>query len=1133
MSKDETEDEPKKKKNVGEKAVKWMQTHQKMGLVVAAVIGLIIYVLFRFKSNNTDIDQMGRRPKPSLVNSLTEDIDSTVFDPSKPNALKIIGSIFTLTTLMEEIFEEGLERLIRKLHSLLQPGGKIAELPGVTTVLKMTYKTLKAAPKTIYTLLTAPAAAAAGVSATLSSVSMSLAGAGFRLYVQTGALVHSFFTTSLASKLTVQNMKFLLGASLGPLMWAVQLISTAGMILDFYDPNKENDRIDFSDINERATNIETRQAYLARLNGHAWPPIAPIQRLFPEEHDQAMEDVFEIYKNKLIDHTLNHPEDDDAMTTFALQTALNIPDKTVNEALASDPDARRSVGSNTNEIKDKFMATINEMMQKSPEFKDSLFYSSLVRHITENGTRDFKNAKAAPFWYFALSIPTAFYTGALDTSDIPPMKRGITYNNLTVMDIKVTEERVKYGETFIDIYRAKSPYFEERVRAYLIKQGDVKEDDLSEVAVPNMPEIASISQNGTAIYRRYEKTKFEDNMIFQLFSNIGTDEVKEVGPKMYDHEKKFGFRDEPASKYDGRAQNNAHSRWLAMCCFQQFLLELAQHPGVLIDTKSAAGKGGSIERVRGVFRWKGKLYKAFAPRPWHEPRFISADLRFSRSEDGSNSTSVFLNEAAAFRWNEVFEHQRVAGSVLTDLRGVPADEAPYIPVAVWTDDYPDVQTPLDTAPTPPQTRLIDNLKNVVDVEKTNGRIVFTRPAEVRIARVVKKSDFDALLNAARANGIDEATISKNMLQIFGLDDEEKASRTSIVVAISFDAASSSVFLQQSIDGEAYVICNRNFHGQNTWVKKSDKLFQSANDVKDWPDMSEARERAMQNKDFKKRMRNIKRTDFFVNANLSSKTLGGVFDVEVEVKDSVTEKVWAHVAGPPHDRGRFVHTLQPGEDQALTVDIYKLNDVLNKDTQRRETVYFVNHDGGLDSTALPDQIRRKLSEKRMLFLPVEEAYLYATKGMQNDDSMMRGSSKDGELARKCGIFENYNVSNKSGVPHAMLEKKESSAGCAKLSTPISFADYYDRDAFSNDYIRLAFTTFHNGRVVVLSNEKSKANIFCRAFKGGAVYKTIKSAGRDARGNLVEYGRCQVPWYQAMWEFLLGSTITKAIGRSLPI
>ena len=1114
---------------------------REFSIILGGISIAIIYILIRrriLSAQQQDNNNLLRRrstsdgakskpAEPKDVNDMVDEVAGHVFDPQKPNAWQIISSIFTTQMVIEEIMEAGLEKLIQKLHKRLT-GKAIKEMPGVTTVLKLTYRTMKAAPKAFYTLFAKPSAAIAGAGVRLSKMGATLAGAGLRLYAQTAAMVTKLFTTSLVTKLAAMKVRLMLGAALGPIMWAIQIVSTAGMIVDFYDPHKENDRLDFEDINERAAFSEMRNAFLTRLNGQAWPPIASIQRLFPEEHEQAMQAVLEVYKNKAIDFVLHNPERDDGLTAFVLQLALGIPDKAINEALASNSAATRSMGaSNTEELRERFFATIAEMMEKSPEFKDSVFYSSLVRKITENGVRDQENARRAPFWYFAMSIPTSFYTGTLDVDDIPPMKRGITYNSLTVMDVRVTSEKEQFGKKFIDIFRAKSPYFEERVRAYRVEASDIHEPDLAEAAIPKMPDIGAIAAEGTATYRRYERTKFEDNMIFQLLSNIGTDEAKAVGPKMHDHEKKFGFRDEPASKLYGRARGGAHSRWLAMCCFQQFLLELAQHPGVLMETKTATGDFDTVERVRGVFQWKDKYYRAFPPRPWHEPRFVEADIRFSRSE--GNTTAVYLTEAACFRWNEVFEHQQVAGTVLSDLRGVPADETPNVPVAVWSDTYSDVDMDARNGrtPTPPQTRLLSSMSRVVDMYKRNGRVVFVRRAESLIVRVIKHSDFTAIVAAAKANGMSESDISRDFGRIFGTPDDVVLGN--LAVKEGFDPTSAEVLLKIDVGGEAYVICNRNYAGQNTWRRRTSKVFERAGDVKAWPNMREARKDAMDDKDFKRRMRNVKSAVFFSNAKLSGKMVGGIFDVEVEVVASVTEKVWAHPRGKPEDV-ESVAELRLGEPAELGVHTYAVK-VKNKDKNDKEEVcYFVNHDGSLDNQWAPVEVRRKLAGKRMLFLPVQQAYLYGTKGMENDDTMMRGTSKDDELAKKCGIYENYIVTNKSGVPHAMLEKTESKFRCDRISGPaISLADVYDRDAFDGSYIRLAFSTFHDGRVVIVSKYRDKADTFCRAYMGER-YRKIEDAGRNAHDDAIEYGRCKPPVYQKNWEFVLGSTITKALERT---
>ena len=174
---------------------------------------------------------------------------------------------------------------------------------------------------------------------------------------------------------------------------------------------------------------------------------------------------------------------------------------------------------------------------------------------------------------------------------------------------------------------------------------------------------------------------------------------------------------------------------------------------------------------------------------------------------------------------------------------------------------------------------------------------------------------------------------------------------------------------------------------------------------------------------------------------------------------------------------------------------------------------------------------------MLFLPATDAYLFATYGMKNDDTMCRALAKDDDLAAECGIFENYVVINNSGVPHAEMTRHErgGGGGCDRLrgGIKVSFADLYAEEAVNEKYLRNTFKTFFRGKIYILADDdaKKRADAFCKAYKGEE-YKVVKNSQlRNGRGDLLELGRCHIPPKQAVWEFLLGQTVTKRIARDI--
>ena len=1179
-------------------ASKPMKLNKKLALVAGSIILLIIaYVAYK---KYTDRDPSKPTPTSAsdvpeatlgLVDNALETMPTSDIDAKGFNPLQILAeALFTLEALREEIMEEALERLIRRIsESVGKPIGN-SPIPSVYAVLKFVAKVLSAgavltAKGFVNVFLAAkPSALPGAVSALIhpvSSVSSATrlirrgigkgvgkgmgairsAASAFaaniddlirtaRIAARAAAATVSILLSTSASlglkkAIAMIAAKFLIGMSMGPIMWAIQAVTTACMLVDLWDPNMENERDDFASLNEKSTVVMCQFALSTRMTGRAWPPVASLQQFFPEEYEQATDEVLTFYVRQMMEYALNNPEEDEQLTVTAVGMAMNIPDYVVDEAIAEEADALESMAgaADADTRQAKVINTASEMMAKSPELRDAILHSSLVRLLTENGNRDFENAKRAPFWFFALSIPSSFYSGALDINTLEAQrKRGLSYSNLTVFDIKVTSEATAWGRTYIDIYRAKSPYFEERVRAYRVDEATVLED-VGDSLIPEMPDIDHIAANSTAEYKRFEEAKFEDNVIFGLFKNMGEKAVP-IGAKVNKHELKFGFRDDdnPASDKTGRAAGKAHSRWLAMACFQQFLLQLAQHPGVLMDlgASAAAGPEGRIRRVRGVFFWKKKLYRAFPPRPWHEPRFVSLDLSVSRA-GGSAVEAVYANEAAAFRWNECFEHQLVAGTVLADLRGISADKAPYAPVAVFDDYCVDVSMtdianlPDDIHPTPLKTRLIENTASFSRCVHEDGRVIFLRPSKSRVVRVIRKSEYDLIRQKCKLiEGVTQSKLDADFKKILGMEAAMSMEIFDIreVASAPDDAALFRVLLGD----DEFLMCNVNGTGQNEWLRKEARVIDAFDDVTEWPTIDDK----TPNKDFTKKLRNMSGS-FFKDGKIDGETILGIFDLELLVRDTVVEQKWTMRIDKPPDT--TVPVLRLGSSQELLVKVYGIEaDSIEKDRSGKSVVqkvlsYFCNWDNNINPNWLPKASSVQLAGKRTLFLPATEAYLFATYGMKNDDTLCRAKAKDSDLAEECGIYENYVVINSSGVPHTEMTRfeKGSGGGCDRIKGgyKVSFADLYAEEAVNEKYLRNTFKTFFRGKLYILAEEEAKkrANAFCLAWKGEN-YKTIQGSQIvNGRGDLLELGRCVVPVKQAIWEFLLGQTVTKMIARSL--
>lgn len=1044
-------------------------------------------------------------------------IQTSTFDSSEgPDIGEMLADMLTLQLAREIVLEQVLETFFKKLRKGLLGNvklGKGLSMTGATLKLaKLSFAFAKARPALA---LAAPVVGVAkGTAASARSIvsgAKVLAKAVVAVKVSRGI----FAAASMAVRLSV-------GAAMGPIGWAVQLVSMAGMLIDFWDPNRENSRLDFGAYNDRAEFFQLRSAFLTKLCGHAFPPIAQIQRVFPEEFYYAQQDVFQIFHSKAVEYILNNTEDDE-LTLYVVSLALNIPGKVIDKVLLEKNGEGASTAKNVSDLKAKMVRLVAKLMLSAPELRDAALHGALVRRVTEAGNRDFKNAKAAPFWYFALSIPTSFYTGALNTEDIPALKRGIKYKNFTIDDIKITKERQKWGRKYIDIIRAKSPYFEERVRAYLVDTDDVAEV-IEQAFLPNMPDIADIAKNGKATYRRLEKQKFEDNMISKMIAEA---KGKDTGDGYYDHEMEFGFRDQDDSDKFARAYDGAHSKWLSICCFQQFLLQLAEHPGVEM-------KNGEL--LRGVFKWREKIYRAFPPRPFHEPRFLGLDLRQSKATDGTKA--VFLTEAFTHRWNEVNEGLWNAGSVVAEYRGIPGDQIPNFPVAVWTDKYLDVADDwgADDNPTPLKTRVVESTRGFSDVYHQDGRIVFLRPAKTRIVRVCRKEDFDKVLEEGENN--DTRVRDRNVAEAFGLADE-----TGLRVGVSvldfskLDAASSSqknvAYYSFTQDEKEYVFSNRN-SGQNTWVGKDLPVFSKASHVKKWPDLEKELRTSSPKKEFDSTVRNMDATRFRSTKN----DFLGFVDVEIDVAESgLDEKVWVPAIGPPLDQ-RPVDTISAGEDRDLQVRIYHVRCRSAKERKsEKQDFFFLNHDGAISPRWNPSPVKKKLSSKRALFLPIHEVYCYSKYSMLDDDTMMRGVSTDEQLAKKCGFHENYVTLTSSGVPHVMLEKQEQINKCRDVRPPISFSDFFDETRIGatreerEKYIISGFKTLDRNQVVIVSSQREKAKKICSFFKAGEIYTVVGKPFMGEKGEMVELGGCQPNPLVVFFEFILGATMTKMIVRGV--
>ena len=861
--------------------------------------------------------------------------------------------------------------------------------------------------------------------------------------------------------------------------------------------------------NDEVDYVEARASVLAQINAQPWPPVASVQRFFPEEFEQAMYDVYGLFQERAVDHILEYPDQDISLFAFVQKMMYGLPKRVYEEEVLKKIEG---VTDTLEEQEIKFGALVMKMMEKAPHMREVAKYNALIRRITENCNRDFENAKAAPFWYFAMSIPTAYYTGTSNVEDIPVAKRGINYSNLTIHDIKVSEVREEFGKKFIDIYRAKIPYKEERVRAYEIKESDIQ-DELEDALIPEMPDIAAIAENGTAEYKRYLKKGFMDNMIIQAV-------MKKFGAPTEQVEKAFGFRDQPADKYGGRARNNAHSNWLAMCCFQQFLIQLATHTGVKVDlgAEGALYNGDRLSNIYGVFKWKDKYYRAFQPKPWHEPRFVSLDLAYIDTQEGG----VHLNEAAAHRWNEVYEHLRTAGTVIAQYRGIPVDRQPSMPVAIWSKHYPITNyVPGSNGATPLATRVIKNFNNVNDIYKKNGRIHFRRTVESRLVKMMSLDDF----NRINSNFVDK---QQGWAYAFENDDIDP-------VPVAYESASNTLdenkMYRLKLDsGLEVVFYNGNTTGINPWLKKAYPILKNKNDVKSFPTINKVKDYI--GTDLQHHIRSKP------GGTLLQRDDEGAFDAEIFV-DGHEELVWVNEVGKPNPNnysspGGIPHAIpeiNKDYENELAVRIYavdvRVDDNKSDDYGKMLKVYFVNHDGTIDPNWNPPRpAASQLGKPRMMLFPINRIYQWCTKGMENDDSLALHSKighawdamyDDNDYADKKGIYEQYRVQTMSGVPHAEMDNGE-----------ITFNDYYEEERYGENYVVHAWQTFdHDTRRCYIKN-KDSADRYCKKYKGEWFRQTGSKI--DPRDKQEMYlGKCYLKTWTLMFTFIVGENIIRMINR----
>lgn len=581
----------------------------------------------------------------------------------------------------------------------------------------------------------------------------------------------------LAAKLSATLVKSVSKVLGGPIGVVVFLFDMSVLFVDMIDISGESRRLSPSDIAERSRGAEAFDYLHTTLRGGDWPPELPVELFFGEELVAAFDDTVSAFFSRMVADVLNQPSREPREATFARLLMERIAWGATDDEFA---ELCTELGGAFDPASfDAELATrVQSAMTRDAAFRDRLLYSFFRQRVRQTIKRDWALALAAPFWYFALSIPASFSAGLVD--EVPsrsPGGRGLPYTNATVDDIRISSERSQNGERFIEIYRAKLPYFEERVRAYRVEEADLAGAVLADL--PEMPDMDAVR------LRTVEHIRYSANIAFW-----------ERPHETIEHEQ-FGHRGE------------AHARWLALTVFQYFLIELSKHPGVCVRTATGcAEKAGCGARTRdecapggvwrrGVFRFRRggttRYYAAPVPRPWHEERFVDLDVQRS----SAHKLGLHVTAAAVDRWNEVHANIFSAGSAIADLLDLEQFAAPR--VAVWSRSYPVFDLggayPLDAT-------VLGNSSQLRRFELRDGRVYLFLHGLTRRVPALRLADAAQAQAVASCLGLEQPVPSGRTVRVDGED------------ASALDASS---LHRIEVGGEVFLFSNANLVAMNAWL----------------------------------------------------------------------------------------------------------------------------------------------------------------------------------------------------------------------------------------------------------------------------------------------------------------------------
>jgi len=723
--------------------------------------------------------------------------------------------------------------------------------------------------------------------------------------------------------------------SWGPVGWAAMAIDVTIGLIDLWDPGMHNEKEGLTEFRTARRLPEAQEQLVYELNGMVWPEIIPLSLLFGAEVERARSDTMSQITNDYVESALERfrrQSSADAESNNALLICL---DTEVSAEGEGPTEAERDAAY------ERFDADVTAYEAQLGARPDHLFHTFLLRNIRSANDEAADLRARAPFWYFAMCMPASYTPTASGGDKIAPDAKGPEYTHATAGDIRVAAERSQHGETFIEIVRAKVPHREERVRAYRLAKGDIR--DLADARLPVLPDMQLVRARKAG----YQRLRFNPVPLAGAISEAKS--------------RPFRWRD--TGKPDTEALDvpeDYHSLWLTSVLFQAFLVELARHAGVMAsvpggscpsaaDAANAGGDPSCSEtrcvRLRSVFLYRGGVYMAPMPRPWHEERFVQAPVPPRSPTSSAWTPGTQLNEDAVHHWNEVHHNLVAIGSVLADL----TDGSPMgLYVAMWSVTYPSYNTSeLATV----DATLISEAGLVERVRYADGRIHFEMRTSSRRVQALPRTEAAGLDLVALREAFNCDVLSTSILSLPGTGT----------------AMDPLQLYWMKLDETEVAFCNANVRSLNAWLDNGKAVIADGSNV-------EGAKRVYVDGD--------KDVDFAI---------------DIAFKVPVLEVRFAMEAGPPDEGAE--RCLVPGVAQKLAVARYS---VMVEDVP----MHFANYDGSVRPTYKPVETVCSSSFPQARLFANSKMHQACTGGVMNDDSIFRVGSSDGERNAGRGFHLNY-------------------------------------------------------------------------------------------------------------------------------